>query len=139
MKAIITTILLIFFFSGAFTQELLMVNKGHVEFTSDAALELIEAESNKLEGILKLLDRSFVFRASMKSFDGRSGVPPLGQLSGLFLLQDAPAASRPMVLNLQNVYFLVMKMMRMTIVWSIIVQSILTIVILPLLKDLIIY
>lgn len=51
-------------------QEVYMVNKGSVKFTSDAPLELIEAESKTLQGALKFSDRSFVFRSPMNTFDG---------------------------------------------------------------------
>jgi hypothetical protein len=53
-----------------FSQDLYLTTNGNVEFTSDAPLEIIEAASSKLTGILKISDRSFVFRVSMKSFEG---------------------------------------------------------------------
>lgn len=53
-----------------FSQNLFIVQSSQVKFTSDAPLELIEASSDKLQGILNINDRSFAFRAPMKSFDG---------------------------------------------------------------------
>lgn len=51
-------------------QELYIVTKGDVDFTSDAPLELIQAESDQLAGVLKISDGSFVFRVPMKTFEG---------------------------------------------------------------------
>lgn len=49
-------------------QDIFIVQSGNVKFTSDAPLELIEAESSKLQGAIKTSDRSFVFRAPMNTF-----------------------------------------------------------------------
>ncbi len=43
---------------------------GKVSFVSEAPLEIIKASSNKLAGILNTKDKSFVFKVSMKSFNG---------------------------------------------------------------------
>jgi len=51
-------------------QSIFVVSEGQVNFTSDAPLELIEASSDELEGLIRLEDRSFLFRAPMKSFEG---------------------------------------------------------------------
>ena len=56
--------------SGAYAQQLFVGKGGQVEFTSDAPLELIEASSVKLEGVIKEADRTFAFRVPMKSFEG---------------------------------------------------------------------
>jgi hypothetical protein len=47
-----------------------VVSEGTVNFTSDAPLEMIKAKSDKLQGVLKISDRSFAFRVPMKSFQG---------------------------------------------------------------------
>ena len=70
MKRILTTIISVSILSNLFAQDLFIVSKGDVNFTSDAPLELIEAASNQLTGILKVSDRSFAFRVPMKSFEG---------------------------------------------------------------------
>jgi hypothetical protein len=54
----------------AFGQDLYIVSKGNVEFTSDAPLELIEASSDLLTGVIKISDVSFAFRVTMRSFEG---------------------------------------------------------------------
>ncbi|MGD9995149.1 MAG: YceI family protein [Salinivirgaceae bacterium] len=51
-------------------QEVFLVKKSLVKFTSDAPLEMIEAQSTKMEGAIKTDDRSFVFRSPMNTFDG---------------------------------------------------------------------
>ncbi|WP_417591767.1 YceI family protein [Owenweeksia hongkongensis] len=43
---------------------------GIISFTSDAPLELIEAESNKLTGILNVKENTFAFLISTKTFEG---------------------------------------------------------------------
>ncbi|MFC2151096.1 YceI family protein [Bacteroidota bacterium] len=69
MKATFTVILLLFV-SSLFAQDLFILSESEIEFTSDAPLELIEAASDELIGILKISDRSFAFRVPMKSFEG---------------------------------------------------------------------
>jgi len=69
-KILILFVLIILSIKYASSQDLYIVSNGDVHFTSDAPLELIEAESNKLNGILKVSDRSFVFRVPMKTFEG---------------------------------------------------------------------
>jgi len=59
-----------FIANKAFTQEIYLVNKSHIKFTSDAPLELIEAESVDFQGALKISDKSFVFRSPMNTFEG---------------------------------------------------------------------
>ena len=43
---------------------------GNISFISDAPLELIKAENNKLTGVLNASDRSFSFRVPIKEFEG---------------------------------------------------------------------
>lgn len=51
-------------------ENLFFTDSGHVEFTSDAALEFIQASSNELAGILNINDLSFSFTVPMASFQG---------------------------------------------------------------------
>ncbi len=44
--------------------------KGSVKFISDAPLELIQAQSDKLVGLINTSDRSFAFSIPMRSFEG---------------------------------------------------------------------
>lgn len=44
--------------------------KGKIHFKSDAPLELIEASSNKLKGIIDIEKRSFAFSIPLTSFEG---------------------------------------------------------------------
>jgi hypothetical protein len=55
-----------------FTQQphLYFTDTGEVKFISDAPLELIEASSDQLAGILNIEDRSFSFTIPMVSFQG---------------------------------------------------------------------
>lgn len=55
-----------------FTQNphLFFTDTGRVKFISDAPLELIEASSDQLAGILNIDDRSFSFTIPMVSFQG---------------------------------------------------------------------
>lgn len=69
MKLVYSFLLLILSIN-ALSQDLYVVSKSKVEFTSDAPLELIKANSNQLTGLIKISDRSFAFRIPMKSFDG---------------------------------------------------------------------
>jgi len=70
MKKLIIVILVLFPLKYVLAQDLYVVSEGNVSFTSDAPLELIEAASDELKGVLKTTDRSFAFRIPMKSFEG---------------------------------------------------------------------
>jgi hypothetical protein len=70
MKRIIIFIFCTIFISVLNGQEVYTASKSSIKFTSDAPLELIEAESSQLQGALKTSDRSFVFRAPMNTFEG---------------------------------------------------------------------
>lgn len=70
MKKALFILLFIFISVLAFSQELYKVKKGTVKFTSDAPMEMIKAESNKLTGLLKTSDKTFAFLISIKSFQG---------------------------------------------------------------------
>ena len=52
------------------TGRLYFTDTGHVNFTSDAPLEMIRASSKKLAGILNMNDRSFTFSIPTTSFEG---------------------------------------------------------------------
>ncbi len=47
-----------------------MAQRGVVRFKSDAPLELIEAKSNLLKGVIDMKDRAFAFSVEMSSFEG---------------------------------------------------------------------
>lgn len=70
MKKIFVLIVFLSLFTKIYTQDLFVVSTGSVEFSSDAPLEMIEASSNQLTGLLKISDRSFAFRVPMISFEG---------------------------------------------------------------------
>ncbi|GAA4829317.1 YceI family protein [Algivirga pacifica] len=69
MKTLVTA-LLIFLASLAGAQQRMLVSKGSVHFTSNAPLEVIDASSNALKGILEMPTRKFAFTAAIKSFKG---------------------------------------------------------------------
>lgn len=52
------------------SQELYSCRDGYVYWISDAPLELIEAESDNLQGIVRPEDRTFAFSMAIRSFDG---------------------------------------------------------------------
>jgi polyisoprenoid-binding protein YceI len=51
-------------------QELYKVLDGKAKFISDAPLELIQAQTSTVNGLLKVSDRSFAFSIPMSTFDG---------------------------------------------------------------------
>lgn len=50
------------------------VKSGSISFRSDAPLELIQAASNELEGIMDISRKQFAFRIRISSFRGFNGV-----------------------------------------------------------------
>jgi hypothetical protein len=70
MRKFFVFVVSVFLFTNIFAQDLYVVSKGSADFTSDAPLELIEASSEQVTGLLKITDRSFAFRVAMKSFNG---------------------------------------------------------------------
>ena len=70
MKKLIFIIFTLFIGIYTYSQELYKVFQSTIKFTSDAPLELIQAESNQLNGLLNISDRSFAFRVPMNTFEG---------------------------------------------------------------------
>jgi polyisoprenoid-binding protein YceI len=68
MKNIFLSVLT--FISLQASAQIYKTNQGSVKFTSDAPLEMIQAQSLKLTGLLKISDRSFAFTIPMRSFEG---------------------------------------------------------------------
>jgi len=58
------------FFSLLVSAQIYKSTQGSVKFISDAPLELIQAQSLKLSGLLKVSDRSFAFSIPMHTFEG---------------------------------------------------------------------
>lgn len=71
MRKLITFFILI---SGIFlqlnAQSVYLTHKGNVTFTSDAPLELITAQSNKLSGAIDLANNHFAFKLANRSLKG---------------------------------------------------------------------
>lgn len=65
-----TTLLIGLFLSVGLYAQTYMSKTGKVSFSSDAPMELINAESNKLTGILKAADKKFAFSINITSFQG---------------------------------------------------------------------
>ena len=66
-----TYILVFLLISGtSLSQNLFVVTEGSVQFTSDAPLELIQADTKNIQGVLKPTERSFAFRVKMSTFRG---------------------------------------------------------------------
>lgn len=53
-----------------FAQQLYSCRDGYVYWVSEAPLELIEAESDNLQGIIRADDQTFAFSMAIRSFDG---------------------------------------------------------------------
>ncbi len=71
LQTITKLLALVFIFSAfSFYGQMYEITKGKINFSSDAPLENIEAESSKLKGILNLTDNSFAFSIDMKTFEG---------------------------------------------------------------------
>lgn len=51
-------------------QNLYKVSTSSIKFTSDAPLELIQAQSSKMAGLLKISERAFAFSVPLTSFQG---------------------------------------------------------------------
>lgn len=69
MKKISTLLFALLLSAGLYAQSY-MSKTGKVSFSSDAPMELINAESNKLTGILKATDKKFAFSINVTSFQG---------------------------------------------------------------------
>lgn len=72
MKAQLLSICLLLIFGSLFAQQddLYFISKGNISFVSYAPLELIEASSSKLSGVIKKSERTFAFSINMNSFEG---------------------------------------------------------------------
>jgi hypothetical protein len=55
---------------NAYSQDLYKVSQAKVKFTSDAKLELIEAETTQAQGVINNDDNTFAFRVPMNTFKG---------------------------------------------------------------------
>ncbi len=60
----------IIFLSFSDSKNLFNTKNGKINFVSEAPLEIIKASSGKMAGILNTENKSFVFKVSMKSFNG---------------------------------------------------------------------
>jgi hypothetical protein len=69
-KKLLITIFLSITIHSAHSQNLFVVEKGEVQFTSDAPMELIRATANQIEGVLNPTNREFAFRVKMSDFQG---------------------------------------------------------------------
>lgn len=70
MRKILFLVFILYPFSNTFGQDLYVTSSGNVSFTSDAPLELIEASSDQLKGVIKITDGSFAFQVPMRTFEG---------------------------------------------------------------------
>lgn len=69
---LVATIVLVsagFTLPGPFAQ-LYRISEGSIHFKSDAPLELIEAHSTKLKGLIRTDDQTFAFSVANESFEG---------------------------------------------------------------------
>ena len=69
MKNLLVILCFIFCFSDLFSQSIYR-GKGKVSFISEAPLELIQGDTDQLNGIVDISNRNFAFKVSMNSFTG---------------------------------------------------------------------
>ncbi len=67
---ILPLIVIVLLTSSKLEDKFYSASNGRVNFTSEAPLEIIKASSNKLAGILSIVDKEFVFSVKMNSFEG---------------------------------------------------------------------
>ena len=70
MRKVISLLFFLPFFVNSLGQDLYIVSKGKINFTSDAPLELIAAASDQVTGLIETTSRSFAFKVTMNSFKG---------------------------------------------------------------------
>lgn len=70
MKSTALLLFLLLFSPALSAQYVFRCDSGTVRFHSDAPLELIEASSKNLKGIIRPSTREFAFSVSIRSFDG---------------------------------------------------------------------
>ncbi|PLX21095.1 MAG: YceI family protein [Salinivirgaceae bacterium] len=70
MKKLIVFLSLAIISLNVFSQDLYKVSKADVKFTSDAKLELIEAETTDAQGVVNNDENTFAFRIPMNTFRG---------------------------------------------------------------------
>jgi hypothetical protein len=68
-KGVLLYILLLLSLSTQ-AQKKFVADKGEIDFTSNAQLELIKAASNELKGIIDPSNNQFAFRVNMRTFQG---------------------------------------------------------------------
>ena len=67
---VLITVFLIVGFTNIQVDDLYRSVKGEVEFRSDAPLEVIEAKSESLKGVIDIEKRTFAFTIPIRSFEG---------------------------------------------------------------------
>ena len=70
MKILLLIYLSLLVSASALAQSVLKGTEGSVSFVSEAPLELIQATSPKLEGVLVIETGKFAFQVSMNTFEG---------------------------------------------------------------------
>ena len=70
LKRLLLILNIVFLAKLGLSQNLFVVSEGNVGFTSDAPLELIQADTDDIQGVLKTTERSFAFRVKMETFRG---------------------------------------------------------------------
>lgn len=70
MRPVYLTIALLFLCLAALGQKKYSVEKGRIDFTSDAQLELIRASTDKIQGLIDPATQQFAFTVDIRSFAG---------------------------------------------------------------------
>ncbi len=70
MNKLLFSCLLISFGNLATAQQKFSLNKGQIRFTSNASLEIIQASSNEIQGLLDPFSNKFAFSVNVHSFKG---------------------------------------------------------------------
>src|SRR5687767_16000291 len=69
-KRVIGALLLACLTTVVFAQKKLSIEKGEINFASNAELELIKASSNKVQGLIDPSNNQFAFTVDIQSFRG---------------------------------------------------------------------
>ena len=73
LSKLLLLLLVVLLFSFRNTSNVFISKSGKVRFTSNAPLEIIYAESDKLSGVLDITNRTFAFEIYITSFEGFNG------------------------------------------------------------------
>jgi polyisoprenoid-binding protein YceI len=111
-------IITIFFALPGITQQIYITRNGTASFTSNAPLEIINAETREVNGAINLTDGSFVFSINNNSFKGfnsslqqehfyenymETGLHPFSTFKGKIIEKIDPGSSQEQVIRAKGI------------------------------------